>query len=100
MAMCGGNISKYITVTSTIVVTIIAGCLADELPAGFPAGSRATPTASSPWKDDEGSIRIYGNATAGARMYLLESFTGYRHGIRTALGHGQRTAPNVSETIA
>ena len=79
MAMCGGKINRY------IMVTIIAGCMADELPAGFPAGSRATPAASSTLTDDGDSIMIYGNATIGAKMYQLESFTEYRQAIRAAL---------------
>ena len=50
-------------------------------------------------------MTIYGNAIYGAMMYKLESLTvvvtpDYRQAIRTALGHGQRTAPNVSETTS
>ena len=33
-------------------------------------------------------------------MYQLESLTGSRNAFRSALGHGQWTAPNVSETTS
>ena len=55
--------------------------------------------------DGEDYFTIYGNSINGALMYELESLTvvvapDYRQAIRTALGRGQRTAPNASETTS